>query len=117
MNLLLNILWLIFFGGFISAFLWFVVGVILAITIIGLPWARSCFVIAKLTLWPFGKEIANREWITGQHDLGTSKLGFIGNVLWFIFAGFWLALAHLLAAIACFFHFFNFGNPFPYTFL
>ena len=58
MNLLLNILWLIFFGGFISAFLWFFVGVVLAITIIGLPWARSCFVIAKLTLWPFGKEIA-----------------------------------------------------------
>lgn len=102
MNIILNILWLIFFGGFISSLLWFLAGFVLAITVIGLPWARSCFVISRLTLWPFGKDIANREWINGQSDMGTRTLGFIGNIVWFIVAGIWLALAHLLAAIVCF---------------
>lgn len=73
-----------------------------AITIIGLPWARSCFVIGRFSLWPFGQEAVNREELSGRGDLGTGPLGLIGNVLWFLVAGWWLAIGHLSSALACF---------------
>ncbi len=96
---LLNVVWLVF-GGAIMALLWVLAGVIMAITIIGLPWARACFVIAGYTLWPFGRELISRKVLTGRDDLGTGTLGVIGNILWFVLAGIWLAASHLGAAIA-----------------
>jgi uncharacterized membrane protein YccF (DUF307 family) len=74
--------------------------VIMAITIIGLPWARAAFNIAGYTLLPFGQRAVRRDLVTGQHDIGTGLLGLIGNVIWLILAGWWLALGHLLTAIA-----------------
>ncbi len=96
---LLNVIWLIF-GGAITALLWVVAGAIMAITIIGLPWARSCFVIAGYVLWPFGRELISRKLLTGEDDLGTGTLGLLGNTLWFVLAGIWLALSHVGTAIA-----------------
>ena len=98
---LLNILWVVL-GGFVMALGWWLAGLLCAITIIGLPWARSCFVIGSFSLWPFGQEAVNREELSGRGDLGTGPLGVIGNVLWFLVAGWWLAIGHLSSALACF---------------
>lgn len=100
-RLLLNIIWVIF-GGFFMALGWWLAGCLMAITIIGLPWARSCFVMGGFVLWPFGRSAVPRDSITGEEDLGTGALGFLGNVIWFIFAGWWLAIGHLTTAIGYF---------------
>jgi uncharacterized membrane protein YccF (DUF307 family) len=96
-----NILWFIF-GGVLMGLGWWVAGVLCAITIVGLPWAKACFVIGQFAFFPFGKEAVSRSVMSGQKDIGTGVLGTIGNVLWFIFAGVWLALGHLASALACF---------------
>ena len=98
---LLNILWVVL-GGFVMALGWWLAGLLCAITIVGLPWARSCFVIGRFSLWPFGQEAVNRQELSGRGDLGTGPLGLIGNVLWFVVAGWWLAIGHLTSALACF---------------
>lgn len=97
-SILLNILWILI-GGAWMAFGWLIAAVIMAITIIGLPWARAAFNIAVYTLLPFGQKAVNREHITGQPDLGTGPLGLIGNLIWLVLAGWWLALAHLVTAV------------------
>ncbi len=58
--------------------------------------------IGRFSLWPFGQEAMNREELSGRGDLGTGPLGLIGNVLWFLVAGWWLAIGHLSSALACF---------------
>ncbi|MBY5992169.1 YccF domain-containing protein [Ferrimonas balearica] len=93
-----NVLWLLW-GGIAMALGWALVGVVMALSIIGIPFARSCFVIAKLSLWPFGRDIASRRVVNREEDIGTGALGTLGNVIWFIVAGFWLALGHLFFAI------------------
>jgi uncharacterized membrane protein YccF (DUF307 family) len=96
---ILNLLWLVL-GGFISGLAWVLAGCIMAITIIGLPWARACFMLARFSFWPFGYDIVARDQLTGQQDLGTGALGTVGNVIWFVLAGWWLAIGHIAAAIA-----------------
>ena len=98
MNLLLNLLWIVF-GGLWMAVAWVVAAVIMAITIIGLPWARAAFNIAVYTLLPFGQTAVSRDSHTGREDLGTGPLGTLGNIIWLIFAGWWLALGHILFAL------------------
>jgi uncharacterized membrane protein YccF (DUF307 family) len=98
-RLLLNILWFIF-GGFISGCLWLLGGLLLAITIVGLPYAGAAWRIAGFAFWPFGKEILPRDAVTGQGDLGTGPLGCVLNVIWFILGGWYIALSHLIAAAA-----------------
>jgi uncharacterized membrane protein YccF (DUF307 family) len=71
----------------------------LAITIIGLPWTRAAFNIASDTLLPFGQKAVSRAEYTGRQDIGTGPLGVLGNVLWLVLAGWWLALAHVVTAI------------------
>jgi uncharacterized membrane protein YccF (DUF307 family) len=97
-SLLLNILWIVL-GGFWMAVGWAVAAVIMAITIIGLPWARAAFNIAAYTLFPFGQTAVPRETVSGRSDIGTGPLGFIGNLIWLLFAGWWLALGHLVTAV------------------
>ena len=97
--LLLNILWILF-GGLWMAAGWLLAAVLMAITIIGLPWARAAFNIAAYTLLPFGQKAVSRDSVTGQNDLGTGVLGLIGNLIWLVLAGWWLALGHLLTAVA-----------------
>ena len=97
-SLLLNILWIVF-GGLWMAAGWMVAAVIMAITIIGLPWARAAFNIGVYSLLPFGQQAINRDQITGQHDFGTGPFGLIGNLIWLVLAGWWLALGHLITAV------------------
>jgi uncharacterized membrane protein YccF (DUF307 family) len=98
LSLLLNILWMIF-GGVWMAVGWLVAAVIMAITIIGIPWARAAFNIALYALLPFGRRAVSRAEYLGRDDVGTGPLGFVGNLVWLVLAGWWLALGHLVTAI------------------
>ncbi|MEI8394258.1 MAG: YccF domain-containing protein [Rhodospirillaceae bacterium] len=98
-SLLLNILWIVF-GGLWMAVWWAIVGLILAITIIGLPWARSAFTIALYNLAPFGRTVVRRSAIEGHETIGTSPLGLLGNLVWLVLFGWWLALQHLVLGFA-----------------
>ncbi|HZN27954.1 MAG TPA: YccF domain-containing protein [Xanthobacteraceae bacterium] len=98
LSLLLNILWIVF-GGLWMAVAWVIAAVIMAITIIGIPWARAAFNIALYTLLPFGQKAVSRAEYTGQEDIGTGPLGVVGNIIWLLLAGWWLALGHLVFAI------------------
>jgi len=91
LSFLLNILWLIF-GGLPAALAWVIAAAIMAITIIGLPWAFAALRIALYTFLPFGHEIRSRP------DAGVLSL--LGNIIWFVLAGWWLAIAHLILAVA-----------------
>ena len=101
MSLLLNIIWILL-GGAWMAFGWLVAAAIMAITIIGIPWARAAINIALYTLMPFGYTAVPRDRHTGQEDIGTGPLGTIGNIVWLVLAGWWLAIGHLSSALACF---------------
>jgi uncharacterized membrane protein YccF (DUF307 family) len=98
-SVLLNILWILF-GGWWMAAAWLIAAILMAITIVGLPWARAAFNLALYAFLPFGYRAVSRAEHTGHEDLGTGPLGTIGNILWFILAGWWLALGHLLTAVA-----------------
>jgi uncharacterized membrane protein YccF (DUF307 family) len=95
---ILNVLWFIT-GGVIAGLAWILAGVIMAITIVGIPWARSCFMLARFSFWPFGYDIIARDQLYGREDLGTGTLGTLGNIVWFVLAGWWLAIMHIVAAI------------------
>ena len=96
-----NFLWFIL-GGFLMGLAWWLVGVIALLTIVGIPWARASFVIGQFSFFPFGKEAISRRELHQADDIGTGALGTIGNVIWFIFAGVWLAIGHVACAIANF---------------
>ena len=92
-SIVMNLLWLVF-GGWSTALSWFTSAFFMLISIVGIPWARAAFNIGLLNFWPFGSQVVNRKKLSGS-DIGTSGLGTIGNILWFIFCGWWLALIHL----------------------
>jgi uncharacterized membrane protein YccF (DUF307 family) len=98
MRLLLNILWFVF-GGWISGTLWLLSGVLLAITVVGLPWAMAAFRIAGFSYWPFGREVVSRAELYRRSDLGTGAFGFLLNVIWFVLGGWYLALHHVILGI------------------
>ena len=92
MRILLNLLWIIFGGGFIIWIEYMLAGAILCITIIGIPFGVQCFKIAGIGILPFGKNI--------QRDPNVRFFGTLGNVLWFLFAGLWIFISHVGLAIA-----------------
>lgn len=96
-----NFLWFIL-GGVLMGLCWWIVGLFALLTIIGIPWAKACFIIGQFTFFPFGKEAISRKELYGKEDIGTSGLGTLGNIVWFFVAGIWLALGHVFSAIACF---------------
>lgn len=96
-----NLIWFVF-GGVLMGLTWWLVGLIAILTIVGIPWGKACFVIGQFTFFPFGKEAINRKELTDKDDIGTGGLGLIGNIVWCIFAGFWLAIGHVFSAVACF---------------
>jgi uncharacterized membrane protein YccF (DUF307 family) len=98
LSILLNILWILI-GGAWMAVAWLIAAIIMAITIIGLPWARAAFNIAAYTLLPFGSRAVRRDELTGIGDIGTGPLGLLGNLIWLILAGWWLALGHVITAV------------------
>ncbi|MFE5404288.1 YccF domain-containing protein [Streptomyces sp. NPDC056580] len=92
-NLLLNVLWLVFCG------LWMAIGYLIAALIcfaliITIPFGIASLRIAGFVLWPFGRTTVDRA------DAGAGS--FVGNVIWVVFAGWWLALAHLVTSIPLF---------------
>ena len=97
-SLLLNVLWIVL-GGVWMAAGWAVAAIIMAITIVGIPWARAAFNIAVYTLFPFGQRAVSRADYLGREDTGTGPLGMLGNIVWLVLAGWWLALGHLIVAI------------------
>ena len=99
LQFLLNILWVIF-GGVWMAAAWLIAAVVIAVTIVGLPWARAAFNIALYTLLPFGQRAVSRAEYLGREDIGTGPLGTLGNIIWLVLAGWWLALGHLITATA-----------------
>ncbi len=101
MRTLGNILWFIL-GGFLMGLAWWLTGLIALITIVGIPWAKACFVIGQFSFFPFGKKAVARNELSKKEDIGTGPLGVLGNVIWFILAGWWLAIGHLVSALACF---------------
>jgi uncharacterized membrane protein YccF (DUF307 family) len=97
-SLLLNLLW-IALGGLCMAAGWVIAAVIMAITIVGLPWAYAALTIAGYTLLPFGHTVVSRAELTGRDDIGTGPFGLIGNIIWLVLAGWWLALGHLVLGL------------------
>jgi uncharacterized membrane protein YccF (DUF307 family) len=92
MRLLLNILWIVLGGGFIIWLEYLIGGLLLCLTVIGIPFGVQCFKIAGVGLLPFGKDI---------HDApGASAIGCLLNVLWIVVAGIWIFLSHIALAVA-----------------
>jgi uncharacterized membrane protein YccF (DUF307 family) len=96
--LLLNLAWILC-GGLWMALGWIIAAVVMAITIIGIPWAKAALNISFYTLLPFGQKAVSRSAHSGQEDIGTGPLGVIGNIIWLVFAGWWLALGHVVTAV------------------
>ena len=78
---------------------WWFVGIVAFLTIVGIPWAKACFVIGQFSFFPFGQEAISRRELNQHDDIGTGALGFIGNLIWFVFAGMWLAIGHIISAV------------------
>jgi len=96
-----NLIWFVC-GGVFMGLGWWLAGLLALVTIVGIPWAKACFVIGQFAFFPFGKEAVNRKDLYQQEDIGTGGLGLLGNIVWFIFAGVWLAIGHIFSAVACF---------------
>jgi uncharacterized membrane protein YccF (DUF307 family) len=90
LRLLLNIIWLVF-GGLWLALAYAVVAVVMLILIITIPFGIASARIALFCLWPFGRTVVRRP------DAGAASL--IGNVIWFVLAGWWLAIGHLVSGV------------------
>ena len=89
MKLIGNIIWFVF-GGFLSAVFWFIAGLLICVTIVGIPFGVQCFKIAGFVLWPFKKNV-----IIGQFG----ALGLGGNILWLLIFGWELAFWHLVIGL------------------
>jgi uncharacterized membrane protein YccF (DUF307 family) len=90
-RLVLNVLWLVL-CGFWMAIGYAIAGIICCVLIITIPFGIASFRIANYALWPFGRTIDR------QPTAGVASI--IGNVIWFVFAGLWLAIGHLLTGLA-----------------
>jgi uncharacterized membrane protein YccF (DUF307 family) len=88
MSVIGNLLWVVL-GGLITSVLWVVAGILMSITVIGIPLGMQCFKIAGFVLWPFGRRIE-----LGDFGVG----GLLLNILWIVLLGWELAIAHLFFA-------------------
>ena len=95
MTFLLNIAWFIFGGGFFAGIGWLVTGALLALTIVGFPFAIAAWRIAGFAAWPFGRTLVDVRDLGERQIVGTE----LANVLWVIFAGIWLWIGHVVAGI------------------
>ncbi|MFH8985264.1 YccF domain-containing protein [Streptomyces varsoviensis] len=91
MRLILNIIWLVL-SGFWMAVGYVVAGIICCVLIVTIPFGIASFRIAGYALWPFGRTTVERR------DAGAASC--VGNVVWLVFAGWWLALGHVITGIA-----------------
>jgi uncharacterized membrane protein YccF (DUF307 family) len=90
----MNILWAILGGGLITALEYALGGLILCLTVVGIPFGLQCFKIARLSLFPFGKDVVEDSTMPGS-----GLLGFLMNVLWFLVAGLWTFITHIGLAL------------------
>ncbi len=95
MGTLGNVLWILFGGGAVLALGYALSALVLALTIVGIPFALQVWKLAWYALLPFDKRVVDRTGVAG------GLLAFVVNVLWFFLAGIWLALAHVGYALAC----------------
>jgi len=93
MKTLLNLIWLVF-AGFWLAVGYAVAGILLCVLIVTIPWGIASFRIAAYALWPFGRTVVDRR------DAGAWSL--LGNIVWIVLAGWWLAIGHIVTAIPLF---------------
>ncbi len=93
MRFVLNVFWLVF-GGLILALVYAIAGLICFALIVTIPFGIAAFRIANYTLWPFGRDVVRRP------DAGAASM--IGNVIWVILFGWWIALGHIATAISQF---------------
>jgi uncharacterized membrane protein YccF (DUF307 family) len=91
-RLLLNLLWIVFGGGFVLWLEYMLGGLLLCLTIVGIPFGVQCFKLAGLALLPFGKYVDTETSATGA-------LRTVFNVLWFLVAGVWIFITHVGLAI------------------
>ncbi len=94
MGLIGNILWIILGGGLLIFIEYLVGGLLLCLTIIGIPFGIQCFKISYLGLVPFGREVVSNE-------RGSGCLSLIMNIIWILLGGIWIALTHLIFALLC----------------
>ena len=91
MRTILNVIWVIFAGFWLFLGYTFA-GVLLCIPIVTIPWAIASFRIANYSLWPFGRQIIDKS--------STGVFSFLGNVIWVVLAGWWLAIGHIVSGLA-----------------
>jgi uncharacterized membrane protein YccF (DUF307 family) len=94
LSFILNILWIIFGGGILIFLEYLLGGVVLCLTVIGIPFGLQCFKIAKLGLLPFGTDFreVDKHWASGT-------LGLLLNIVWVIVAGIWIFISHVVLAV------------------
>lgn len=89
-----NLLWIIFCGGIFLFIEYFLGGILLCLTIIGIPFCLQCIKLSFVALLPFGKQVRNTEG-------GSGCLSLLMNIIWILIGGIWIALTHMLFGILC----------------
>ena len=95
MRLLGNVLWFVFGGGIIAGLSWLLWGVVLALTVVGIPFAFAAFRIAGFAFWPFGRELVDARSVGEERIVGTGLM----NLLWIVLAGIWLTIGHVILGV------------------
>lgn len=95
LRLLGNLIWILF-GGLVMGLAWWFTAVVCAITIVGIPWAIAAWRIGSFSFWPFGRVVVDKP-----GGALASGIGAIGNIVWALLFGWWLALGHLMSALLC----------------
>ena len=90
MRVILNLIWLVL-SGFWLAVGYVVAGVVCCVLIVTIPWGLASFRIANYALWPFGRTVVNR--------VGAGAPSLLGNVVWIVVAGIWLAIGHVVTGV------------------
>jgi uncharacterized membrane protein YccF (DUF307 family) len=93
-----NFIWFIFAGLWLGI-TWYILGILMFLLIITIPWGKAAFMLGTFSFFPFGKTVIKRSDLSGVDDVGTGSLGVIGNIIWFIFAGFWLAVTNVIYGV------------------
>jgi uncharacterized membrane protein YccF (DUF307 family) len=90
MTLLLNLLWIFLGGGLLIALEYLLAGLLLCVTIVGIPFGLQCFKLAGLALTPFGRDV--------ETSRGAGVMSFLFNVVWLLLAGIWICISHIVLA-------------------
>ena len=90
MGVILNLVWLVF-AGIELAIAYVIAGIVLTVTIVGIPFGLQAFKLAGFALWPFGRAVVRTR--------SPGFLATLGNLLWVVLAGWWLALAHIVTGL------------------